>query len=361
MANFFDASTGAGITSLTVTMGSKFKIGLYGGDGVGKRLNVTTAPQTGGDGNANDPAVELNEDRGDWNLIYEIDSNRIKSPIVRACWNGADYSAPVTLNMRSTSGFGKAAVRKSIVDLARSFVRNAHYLWGTAGNRPPLSDGNVGGGKSGAAKMRAYSLSKTNSDRDNVLGVCMAVQDRFDGYNTCAGRAGVRPSPPADLDQFLSECQRRIDAGQLSQTEWPGAGPSNSLYPRKYHFKGVLQANGAVIWGESCNGVPHFDCVGLVNYCYAKHWDQASFGVGIEVYKDPKILSTVQITNAQDRMDADILIPKGATNHIGMLYNSGGTWLIVQAVGTTVGLTEDAVFNPESWDRYRLPDDHLKA
>ena len=34
---------------------------------------------------------------------------------------------------------------------------------------------------------------------------------------------------------------------------------------------GALGFGGKVVWGESCHGVRHFDCVGLVSYCYARH------------------------------------------------------------------------------------------
>src|SRR5216683_987654 len=83
-----------------------------------------------------------------------------------------------------------ANIRTSIVTLARSFVATAHYLWGTAGNQPGIPNGNAGGGKISAAKMRDPGLSPGETERDKVLAVCTAVQPTVDGYNTCAGRSG---------------------------------------------------------------------------------------------------------------------------------------------------------------------------
>jgi hypothetical protein len=150
MANFFDALSGRDITTLSVTKGSKFRIGLYGGAPGGVRLNVTTA-KDGSDAKAPDPAVTFIAEQGTWRLIYEIDSSRIQSERVRACWDGNDYSAPVALTIGAGAGAGKADVRRAIVQLARTFVPNAHYLWGTAGNTPGSADGNPGGGKMSAA------------------------------------------------------------------------------------------------------------------------------------------------------------------------------------------------------------------
>lgn len=352
MANFFDAYTGHGITSLRVTKGTKFQIGLYGGAPGGDRLNVTTAA---GYATEEDPAVKFISEQGAWRLIYEIDSNRIRSDKVRACWNGNDYSAPVALSMASASGFGKADVRQKIVLEARSFVSTAHYLWGTAGNTPGRADGNFG--KTDAAKIRAYSLSKTEIERGKVLGVCMAVQPVFDGYNTCAGRSGRFTATP-NLDGFLGTCQMQITAGQMDQTSWRGADPG-TLFPRKYHFRDGLAANGAVVWGETCASARHFDCVGLVNYCYGNHWYQPNFGLDIVAFRNP-MMGTVSITNENDLMDADILLRPKQNSHIAMLYKNGEAWSVVQAESTENGLTENAIFHAHEWDRFRMQDAFLK-
>ena len=355
MANFFDAFSGKDITALQITKGSKFRIGLYGGAPGGVRLNVTTAGDSG-DAKAPDPAVKFLSEQGSWRLIYEVDSSRIQSNKVRACWNGSDYSAPVALASVSAPGFGKADVRRSIVQLARTFVPAAHYLWGTAGNTPGNADGNAGGGKMSAAVMRSPSLSQTEAVREKVLGVCMAVQSQFDGYNTCAGRSGRFSG--SGLDEFLKACQEKVDAGQTEQTRWPGAGSGN-LFPRKYHFRGVLSRNGAAVWGESCAGVRHFDCVGLVNYCYAKHWYSGAFGLDIAFFRNPNA-GTVSLGGESDLMDADILIKPG-NSHIGMLFRNGQSWCVVQAESTENGLTDTAVFNAKDWDRYRMQDAFLRA
>jgi hypothetical protein len=353
MANFFNASSGEDITTLKVTKGTKFRIGLYGGAPGGVRLNVTTA-RDGSDAKAPDPAVTFIAEQGSWRLIYEIDSSRMQGEKVRACWDGNDYSAPVALAFGAAPGAGKAEIRLAIVQLARSFVPRAHYLWGTAGNTPGSGDGNAGGGKMSAATMRAPGLSPSEQDRDKVLGVCMAVQPHFDGYNTCAGRS--RGKGAAALEPFLEACRQKLDGGQTDQTTWPGGG-GGALFPRKYYFRGELAAGGAVVWGESCAGVRHFDCVGLVNYCYAKHWYRGAFGLDIPFFRNPQS-GTVPLTGSGDLMDADILVKPG-NGHIGMLFRNGQAWSVVQAESTEIGLTDTAVFDAKQWDRFRMQDAFL--
>jgi len=360
MSNFFDVSTSDGITRLEVRQGARFRLGL---DGCGpppkfERLNVTTSPATAPSQQlmAPDKAVQfIKEDPKDSRrFIYEIDPSKMQGPSVRACWNGSDYSAPVRVVSESAM-----ELRKSIVEMALSFVDDAHYLWGTAGNEPGQSNGNPGGGKHGAAQMRKYSLDPVSADRDSVLAVCTAYSV-FGGYSTCAGRSkrpGVGVATPPDQDAFLKSCQDAIAKGHTDQTTWTGAGIGKDLFPRKYFWKGVLQDAGRVAWGESCDDVRHFDCVGLVNYCYAQHWYQPNFGLDIAAFRDPSQGAT-PIDDPKDLMDADILIKPG-NGHIAMLYSEDDAWYVVQATETVMGLTDDSDFVPAAWDRYRMNEAYL--
>lgn len=355
MANFFDPKTRAGITTVTAVKGAKVKVGLFGGgpgpDFQRLKLSTETAPSATSLAQS-DPAVSLAQDLGSWNFIYEIDTSRMRSDTLHACLdNGVDYAAPVVFSFTSAN---KAEVRKSIVDLARTFVADAHYLWGTAGNTTDQQNGNFGGGKKGAATLRDYSLDAATTDRDKIIAVCTAVQPNFDGYNTCAGRPS-RFSQEQNLDDYIKARQADIAAGKTDQTQWSGA--AGNLHPRKYFRRSSLEGGGKIVWGESCVGHRHFDCVGLVNYCYAQHWYQAAFGMDIVAFRNPSN-GAVQITNADDRMDGDILIPPG-NGHIAMLYQAGASWKIVQAEQTTVGLTDSANFDPARWDRFRMNSAYL--
>ncbi len=359
MAKFFNPITGEDITTLEVRRTTKFRIGLEGNGPSPdfKRMNVTTCTNAAPDGqlNESDPAVRLaqNPPKEAGKFIYEIDPAKMQGHRIRACVNGADYSEPVVITLKS-----EAEIRKSIVDLARSFVGDAHYLWGTAGNEPGKGNGNAGGGgKQMAARMRDYSLDPNETAQQKVLAVATAVCV-IGGYSTCAGRSTLceknyGPFPDdSGLNSFLKNCQDAIASGKTDQTMWDGAGPKKNLFPRKYYWQGALQNSGTAVWGESCNGVRHFDCVGLVNYCYGKHWYRTNFGLDISAFRNSN-QGTREVGDNKDLMDADILLKSG-NHHIAMLYNSGNDWFVVQAYGTAVGLTDDERFNPSLWDRYRM-------
>jgi len=113
------------------------------------------------------------------------------------------------------------------------------------------------------------------------------------------------------------------------------------------------------VWGESCVNVRHFDCVGLVNYCYARHWYQPNFGLDISAFRNPT-QGTQEIARDNDRMDADILIKPDDT-HIGMLYRRGENWYVVQAEDTVIGLTDTAPFIADKWNRFRMNGAYLRG
>jgi hypothetical protein len=358
VANFFDPITGQDITRLDALSGVKFRIGLYGMGPAPNfdRLNVTTnpAPVSSALLNAKDSAVVfVNESpKGSLRFIYEIDPAKMQGDVVRACWNGFDYSQSVSVTFESMQ-----EIRKGIVTLARSFVSTAHYLWGTAGNEPDRPNGNSGGGKLVSAKLRAYSLDNKTKTQETVLAVRTAVQPTIMGYNTCAGRCSLYTETP-DLDVFVGACQGQITNGNTNQTTWEGAGNQKKLFPRKYHFRGSAARNGTVCWGDACDGVRHFDCVGLVNYCYAKYWYRSNFGLDICQYRDVN-QGTSPMTGDKDLMDADILVKPD--HHIGLLYDRGDGWYVVQAVDTNVGLSEGEKFVSSSWSRFRMQGAYLRG
>ena len=357
MANFFNANTRGAISTLTIPPGGTATIGLWGGGGQAEELNVTTQPRGGY--RDKDPAVKLKSaDRANWNFIYTIEASKIASKTLRAVdGNDRDYAGTVTIVVGAADA-GAAAARKAIVDEARRHVAQAHYLWGTAGNTPGSSDGNFG--KASAATIRAYSLDDKATERDKVLAVCTAVQPVFDGYNTCAGRcmrANVQNTGQT-LATYLAA--RREDAAKgVAESSWQGG--AGGLHPRKYYFRGDLKNNGAPVWGESCYGRRHFDCIGLVNYCYGKQWKSGNFAVSIPQVREPNS-GFVAVGDSAAAMDADIIIPKGGNKHIAMLYEAGGgAFRIVQAEDTIYGLTDQAAYDPTAWDRFRMQGAYLKS
>jgi hypothetical protein len=258
-----------------------------------------------------------------------------------------------------------AAIRRSVVDLARSFVKKGHYLEGTAGNTPNFADGNPGGDKQDACRMLTpnINIDLRETRKQQVISVNTAVQNKFKGFNTCAGRSARFQQPTAaELQKYLVAIQEAA-LRNPNPASWPGHGPFK-LHPRRYFLSDKLQEQGKIVWGESCVGVRHHDCVGLINFCYEEHTSRpGGWGFEIEQYHDSEITGT-RIVRMSDAGDGDIavkLLKNGHPHdHIGLIQLIGGRLKIIQAKETKVGLTDDEDFVPQEWDRVvRVRDEFL--
>jgi hypothetical protein len=262
---------------------------------------------------------------------------------------------------------GKEAIRGSVVDLARTFVRAGHYLEGTAGNTPNLPDGNPGGGKRQACNMLPPCLNPDLKEtmKGHVLSVCSAWT-QVKGYNTCAGRSGIFVQPPANALLPYLEDAKTIQSMGIGH--WPGVG-AFQLHPRRYFLGDKLQENGKIVWGESCVGRRHFDCVGLVNFCYEEHTKRVG-GWAFEISQYMSGLAgTSPVAVKRDLsnvMNGDVVCRLKPHEHIGLLYRNKGDVFVIQATETSVGLTDDTLYVPDHWskcvrvqDGYLLPRKHL--
>ncbi len=361
MANFFNPQNGAPLTSVHHAPGAKVMVALYGGGPGGEELDVITDAHDTGPYRIPDPAVrEIRRDPDKWTFIYEIDTAKAGG-VVRALFRGGDYSAKVKLNADGSLAIptGKTETRRKIVELARYFVRqNCHYVDGAAGNTPGFANGNVGGNKMAAVKMRASSLdTRINDPRESVLGVNMAKQDLV-SYSTCGGRwevvGDLKPSQ-AEMDKYFAQ----VRAERRPDSQWEGLGPSKNLHPRRVHYRGGLKPE--IHWGESCHGVPHFDCVGLVNYCYARYYKSSSkpplpFGLDIKAFLNANS-GFVSVAKVKP-MNADVIIKTKPHEHIAMVHEvREGSFCIVQAADTHLGLNDHGAYVPSEWQHVlRLPD-----
>ena len=141
-------------------------------------------------------------------------------------------------------------LRMRVIRLAESMV-GSHYLWGAAGACPGQSNGSPG--RPGSVRLIENRFDPANP---YVNAASCSVTD----YHVCSGRyrevngTVVQPTDP-NLRTFLSSIERE------PPTTWRSP---NGLWPRKMQGSTVTTQ---IVWGESCVGVRHFDCVGFVNYC----------------------------------------------------------------------------------------------
>lgn len=367
---FYDALTGRRLTSAVALKGGKMWFSLHL-DGVQEnRPNpVLTTDPNATFAATPDPAVKelsyrWNDKEKFWVFNYLLDTAKILGPDVRSITSAGTWAASMRIDYSAAPPTDKAATRKKIVEEALSHVANAHYLWGTAGNTTDLPDGNPPL-KMKTAELREISLDAKTTTRDKVLGIYMAFQKTFDGYNSCAGRcnrsgANFPRINSAQLDKYLKNIAEL--APKATKGGLPPFFADADFYPRKYHFRNNIENNGNFVFGESCIGRRHFDCIGLVNYCYAKYFTKSNFSFSIEQIQDTNgQTGFIPVADSAPAMDADVIIPKDTTLHIAMLYvKADGSASIVQATQTEVGLTNTDAYVPDKWDRFRLLGTYLK-
>jgi NlpC/P60 family len=248
------------------------------------------------------------------------------------------------------------AVRERIIELATDFADDhCHYVWGACGATPGGQDGSRGR----PGQVNLVTPARTDPANPAVFAACCGV----DGMMVCAGRydeanggiEGGRPANPSDADliAYLSGLDATDADSWEPYFDW--------FSPRIAIEKGKPPY---LVWGEDCRDIRHFDCVGLVNYCYdtamaelVPQWADRPWHLSIAQYNDP-ISGTFPVSNGS--LIAGDILTRG-NHHIGLYVGDGdgspdnpGT--VVQAEQTSTGLQiRDYVSG--TWDaRRRLAD-----
>lgn len=336
MAHFFDAVSSAPLLTCPIQVGQKKTVGLYGGDFSGNDLGVVI----------DQDLIRMQEKQRKNNFRYfDLTGLKAGQTSLRAFAGLYDFAFPIEVNItkRMATPQGKLIQRQSIVNEARSHVGIAHYLWGAAGNTPGLSDGAKY--RPAIVKMQADSF---NLSDPSVLTAFTTVG----GLNTCAGSSNNFPQ------QSIQQTSDYLKTG--------AALIQNNLTPRTYKFNGqpttIGLAHNGIVWGEACTSKKHFDCIGFINYCISKFWAaQSIFGTDIKsLMTNPNLLGFVEVSDPTDILNADVIgqfDSRLGWHHIGMVYMSGKTAKVVQAVDSPVGVSDSDTYNTTSWTkRVRLMD-----
>jgi cell wall-associated NlpC family hydrolase len=196
--------------------------------------------------------------------------------------------------------------RASIADFAAK-QKGAHYLWGTAGNtvkREANGDLNsVADGFTNVKRRTAFGMPRPRTIPSLVPPTSAARSWGWEcaycttgGQHVCVGRFQSVPmgqvatyfSNPARgrnlVDTFLEYKASKkdfisfaIDWGKRNASRWSPTNPGPQLFfetltPRiGFATKdAVSTVHLKLTWGESCAGVKHFDCVGLINAAFAE-------------------------------------------------------------------------------------------
>ena len=210
-----------------------------------------------------------------------------------------------------------SAVRNGIVSLARDQV-GEHYLLGAAGATPGREDG--AWYRTGGVKLHPTSASVDSKAKDGrKFPIVLAATYSGSVLRVCAGRCSreeVKSRPKGD----------------------PG-NPGHLALPSLYKWERPDRAMdaSASVFGESCVGKRHFDCIHFVNwvlgnvqqrhYCI-KHWIKGTKDVGFSDVWAGDVLTT-------------------GTHHIGI---ASGPETAIHASDTQWGVVESKIKSGE-WDR----------
>lgn len=225
-------------------------------------------------------------------------------------------------------------LRSRIRSLAVGQV-GAHYVWGGYGNTPGSSpDANTfPGGFGQRVHLWANDPAPNAEDHGRSQPIMNAAYTNITGtVHVCGGRYRRVNGIQADLTSEASAALREVYL-------WPR--PNDRIDSHQ------------VVWGESCVGVRHFDCIGFVNWVL---WKVLGRPVQFSIEQWRQDSRTTQVAiNAASLTEGDLLFAAHAggegnnQNHIG-IYVGGGR--VVHARSYTIGVEETPLIGGgTTWDR----------
>ena len=237
-----------------------------------------------------------------------------------------------------------------VISSAKALV-GSHYINGAYGATPGRADGCPcrPGGIDLIADAAHLDPAANQRDRKANLAINAATMT-IKSYCVCAGNYATFPggretTPTApDLLAYLALLK-----------ETPPSSWQNYIAhytPRRTFGPGQNGGDGGgkLVWGQSCKGIRHFDCVGFISYCYWKA-SGAVMQLDISAWRTPAGGRQVFDLRAGERpsalMDGDILVK--ADHHIGYVSADG---TIIEAQDSHLGVRATSGFSlsaPGTW------------
>ena len=253
--------------------------------------------------------------------------------------------------------------KQRLIDKAREQARmGAHYLWSTAGNTP----GNQDGAWYRPAKALLYpnipDMDEYNTDNRYAAAARYKIQtpmlftayaDTSDfGLLACGGRAGVFNAPLA-LEEMNAKIPLALDLkwknltdDQIEELLENATEPDSYRWPRPNSSLSNNSAHHSTIWGESCVGTRHFDCIGFVNWCLSVVLNKPiQYGIGNFLAKS--IGTSIPVMKAE----ACDIVTIGA-EHIGWVTENR---TVIEAKDVASGVVEGPLIAGRWTACFRLP------
>ena len=237
-----------------------------------------------------------------------------------------------------------------VIEIAKG-LQGSHYINGGYGATPGQMNGCPcrPGGISLICDQAHLNIPLNLNNRPSNLAVqaaAMTIATKFGvRYSVCAGsytRTGGRIGSEGEpaLTAFLDERKG------VPVASWPST--TGQLTPRRAFGPGAKGGDlgGVLIWGESCEGKQHFDCVGFVSYCY---WKATGKVIQLEIsaWASGIVGKVFDLAVTKPTpMDGDIIIIN--PHHIGYVCADG---TVVQSQDTHIGVTVSSpgAFKPAEW------------
>ncbi|HMF57346.1 MAG TPA: hypothetical protein VK619_13465 [Pyrinomonadaceae bacterium] len=254
------------------------------------------------------------------------------------------------------------ALKLLVIQKAREQAKaGAHYLWGAAGNTPGNSDGAWYRPSHAQLHPNVPDLEPLTQNRNaaaskhnvHVPTLFAAFVDSSDqGLLPCVGRTVQFPMPLAldamDKDKhaaFDLKLKNLTDA-QIEEFQRNAGNAASFRWPRPNSALGNNNPHHSTVWGESCVGKRHFDCIGFINWLLSETLNK-HIQYGIANYTNKNVGTEVEVAQAQT---CDI-VTKGV-EHIGLVSD---TKTVIEAMDVLNGVVEGA-FKPTRWTQcFRLP------
>jgi len=254
-------------------------------------------------------------------------------------------------------------IKQNIIDIARTEAElGAHYLWGAAGNRPGEGDGATYRPKHAQLHANVPNLDgmpEAGKFRGTPYVPTLYaawVNSHDQGRLACAGRCGLKEVQelPLALDmpvkQALALKLNALTQDQIDELQSLRTTSAEYRWPRP---NGTLERSTypSTIWGECCIGKRHFDCIGLVNYCFSAALNRV-WHYGIENFTTPAYAKAGGIVEVRISAAQPCDIVTFGADHIGIVTESK---TVVEAKDPASGVTEHPIGNRPWQQCWRLP------
>jgi hypothetical protein len=256
---------------------------------------------------------------------------------------------------------GVLSLKQQLIFEARNQV-GSHYLWSTAGNTPGNKDGAWYRMLKAQLHPNVPDLQMLSPDRfadaskfhvhTPILFAAYADTSDF-GLLVCTGRAAIFTAPLAladmnsNIGKALDLKWKSLTDDQIEELQTNAGAADNFRWPRPNSELGNSSFHHSTMWGESCVNVPHFDCIGFVNWCLSQVLTPP-VQYGIPNFVSGNVGKNIPVASAE----IGDIVTIGA-DHIGFVSE---VRTVIEAKDATSGVVESP-FSPARWTKcFRLPD-----